>query len=187
MAFIIVCAGSYGTTERRAGRTGMVNKYDYMQVLGRANKWRKEFVVGMQYEEVKELTLATLLGQIKLPDKESSRKGEFLISLLTGSINDIQKTGIDYPETVLEKIKRKIVLFDGDQTRFIYDEPHQSRITIQGLAGTGKTELLLHKIKEIYTQNKEVRIAFTCHNKILAENLKARIPEFFNGKNIKPN
>lgn len=27
MAFIIVCAGSYGTTERRAGRTGMVNKY----------------------------------------------------------------------------------------------------------------------------------------------------------------
>lgn len=161
--------------------TGHISdKYDYMQVLGRANKWRKEFVVGMQYEEAKELTLATLLGQIKLPDKESSRKGEFLISLLTGSINDIQKTGIDYPETVLEKIKRKIVLFDGDQTRFIYDEPHQSRITIQGLAGTGKTELLLHKIKEIYTQNKEVRIAFTCHNKILAENLRARIPEFFN-------
>lgn len=161
--------------------TGHISdKYDYMQVLGRANKWRKEFVVQMQYTEVRGLSLEILLGQIKLPNKESIRKGEFLISLLTGSINDIQKTGIDYPETVLEKIKRKIVLFDGDQTRFIYDEPHRRRIIIQGLAGTGKTELLLHKIKEIYTQNKEIKIAFTCHNKILAENLKARIPEFFN-------
>ena len=72
------------------------------------------------------------------------------------------------------------MLFDGEQTRFIYDEPHEKRITIQGLAGTGKTELLLHKIKEIYTHNDEVKIAFTCHNKILADNLRTRIPEFFN-------
>lgn len=161
--------------------TGHISdKYDYMQVLGRSSKWRKEFVVQMQYGEIRDLSLDVLLDQIKLPNKESVRKGEFLISLLTGSINDIQKTGLDYPETLLERIKRKIVLFDGDQTRFIYDEPHQRRITIQGLAGTGKTELLLHKIKEIYTHNSEVKIAFTCHNKILAENLRTRIPEFFN-------
>ncbi|MCX4341562.1 MAG: DEAD/DEAH box helicase family protein [Lachnospiraceae bacterium] len=156
------------------------DKYDYMQVLGRTNKWRREVVVQMQYGEIQNLSLDRLLDQIKLPNKESVRKGEFLISLLTGSINDIQKTGLDYPETLLERIKRKIVLFDGDQTRFIYDEPHQRRITIRGLAGTGKTELLLHKIKEIYTHNSEVKIAFTCHNKILAENLRTRIPEFFN-------
>lgn len=161
--------------------TGHISdKYDYMQVLGRSSKWRKEFVAQMQYSEIQKLSLESLLDQIKLPNKESARKGEFLISLLTGSINDIQKTGIDYPETLLEKIKRKIVLFDGDQTRFIYDEPYQRRITIQGLAGTGKTELLLHKIKEIYTHNDEVKIVFTCHNKILAENLRTRIPEFFN-------
>lgn len=161
--------------------TGHISdKYDYMQVLGRSSKWSKEFVVKMQYREIQNLSLAALLDKIKLPNKESVRKGEFLISLLTGSINDIQKTGLDYPETLLERIKRKIVLFDGDQTRFIYDEPHQRRITIQGLAGTGKTELLLHKIKEIYTHNSEVKIAFTCHNKILAENLRTRIPEFFN-------
>ncbi len=161
--------------------TGHISdKYDYMQILGRSSKWRKEFVVQMQYSEIRDLSLDVLLDQIKLPNKESVRKGEFLISLLTGSINDIQKTGLDYPETLLERIKRKIVLFDGDQTRFIYDEPHQRRITIQGLAGTGKTELLLHKIKEIYTHNSEVKIAFTCHNKILAENLRTRIPEFFN-------
>lgn len=156
------------------------DKYEYMQVLGRSSKWRKDFVVKRKYSEIKEFSLEELLNSICLESKEMGRKGEFLISLLTGSINDIQKTGIEYPETILEKIKRKIVLFDGDQTRFIYDEPHEKRITIQGLAGTGKTELLLHKIKEIYTQNEDVKIAFTCHNKILAENLRTRIPEFFN-------
>ena len=98
---------------------------------------------------------------------------------MTGSINDIERTGIDYPDTVLEKIRRKIILFDGDQTRFIFDEPHKDSVIIQGLAGTGKTELLLHKIKELYLNKEDLKIVFTCHNKILAENLRERIPEFF--------
>lgn len=70
-------------------------------------------------------------------------------------------------------------MFDGDQTRFIFDEPHKDRIIIQGLAGTGKTELLLHKIKELYLKKDDLKIVFTCHNKILAENLRERIPQFF--------
>lgn len=155
------------------------DKYNYMKILGRARKWREEFVEETEYSQIADLSVEELLEKIKLPTKESQRKGEFLISLLTGSINDINKTGLDYPETILEKIKRKIVLFDGDQTRFIYNEPKEKKIVIQGLAGTGKTELLLHKIKEIYTKNDEVKIVFTCHNKILAENLRARIPDFF--------
>lgn len=158
----------------------IADKYDYMQVLGRASKWRRDFVEQRRYSEIVENSLDEIFQSICIENREMIRKGEFLISLITGSINDIQKTGLEYPETILEKIKRKIVLFDGDQTRFIYDEPHEKRITIQGLAGTGKTELLLHKIKEIYTQNSEVKIVFTCHNKILAENLRTRIPEFFN-------
>ena len=155
------------------------DKYNYTQILGRARKWRNDFVEQMEYMDIKDLSVDEVLDKIKLPTKENERKGEFLISLLTGSINNIDKTGLDYPETILEKIKRKIVLFDGDQTRFIYNEPKEKRIIIQGLAGTGKTELLLHKIKEIYTKNDKVKIAFTCHNKILAENLRVRIPEFF--------
>lgn len=156
------------------------DKYDYMRVLGRPRKWRNDFVEQMSYLDIAGLKITELLDRIKLPTKESERKGEFLISLLTGSINDINKTGTEYPESLLEKIKRKIILFDGDQTRFIFNEPKKKRIVIQGLAGTGKTELLLHKIKEIYTKNDNIKIAFTCHNKILAENLRARIPEFFN-------
>lgn len=156
------------------------DKYDYITYLGRVSKWKKELVEKRKYEDIKNKSIHEILEEIKINNRSMSRKGEFLISLLTGSINDIEKTGIEYPETLLDKIKRKIILFDGDQTRFIYDEPRDKRITIQGLAGTGKTELLLHKIKEIYTHNKDIKIAFTCHNKILAENLKNRIPEFFN-------
>lgn len=158
----------------------LADKYNYMKVLGRPRKWKEEFVEEVEYSQIEGMCITDLLRRIRLSSKESERKGEFLISLLTGSINDVEKTGVDYPETLLEKIKRKIILFDGDQTRFIYDEPKEKRITIQGLAGTGKTELLLHKIREIYTENDEVKIVFTCHNKILAENLRERIPDFFN-------
>nr|WP_300786758.1 DEAD/DEAH box helicase family protein [uncultured Acetatifactor sp.] len=154
-------------------------KYDYMKILGRPRQWKDEFTVKYNYQEIDSLDLNTFLEKNTLSTKEDERKGEFLISLLTGSINDIERTGIDYPETVLEKIRRKIILFDGDQTRFIFDEPHKDRIVIQGLAGTGKTELLLNKIKELYLSKEDLKIVFTCHNKILADNLRVRIPEFF--------
>lgn len=154
-------------------------KYDYMKILGRPRQWKSDFTAIYNYEEIKKLGISAVLKENELPTKEDMRKGEFLISLLTGSINDIERTGIAYPDTVLEKIRRKIILFDGDQTRFIFDEPNQDRIIIQGLAGTGKTELLLHKIKELYLNKQDLKIVFTCHNKILAENLKERIPEFF--------
>lgn len=155
-------------------------KYEYMKVLGRPREWKRDFIITYEYKEIEGICLSDFLEANKLASNEDQRKGEFLISLLTGSINDVDRTGIDYPDTVLEKIRRKIILFDGDQTRFIFDEPHKDKIVIQGLAGTGKTELLLHKIKELYLDKKEFKIAFTCHNKILAENLKERIPDFFN-------
>lgn len=155
-------------------------KYDYMKILGRPRQWKDEFIVSYEYENIKNKSLEEFLMENQLESNEDQRKGEFLISLLTGSINDVDRTGIDFPDTVLEKIRRKIILFDGDQTRFIFDEPHKEQIVIQGLAGTGKTELLLHKIKELYLNKMDYRIVFTCHNKILAENLKERIPEFFN-------
>lgn len=156
------------------------DRYEYIQVLGRQKQWRRKFVESISFEEIQDREISVFLEAYKLHTHEEERKADFLISLITGSINDIEKTGIEYPETILEQIKRKIILFDGDQTRFIYDEPKKKRITIQGLAGTGKTELLMHKIKELYIKYDDVRIVFTCHNKILAENMKERIPQFFN-------
>lgn len=154
-------------------------KYNYMKILGRPRLWKTTYIEKYNFKDIKEQDLAEFLEKNELATKEDERKGEFLISLLTGSINDVERTGLEYPDTILEKIRRKIILFDGDQTRFIFDEPHKDKIIIQGLAGTGKTELLLHKIKELYLKKEDLKIVFTCHNKILAENLKNRIPEFF--------
>lgn len=179
---------NYGNSETKFGNFyedfvedlgNLSKKYDYLKILGRPRQWKHDFTAMYAYEDIKTLELHKLLEKNKLLSKEDERKGEFLISLLTGSINDVERTGIEYPDTVLEKIRRKIILFDGDQTRFIFDEPQKDRIVIQGLAGTGKTELLLHKIKELYLKKEDLKLVFTCHNKILAENLRERIPEFF--------
>ena len=48
------------------------------------------------------------------------------------------------------------------------------------MAGTGKTELLMRKIKELYVSDDKPKIAFTCHNKVLAVEMKFRIESFFN-------
>ncbi|HGP2115830.1 TPA: DEAD/DEAH box helicase, partial [Salmonella enterica] len=78
-----------------------------------------------------------------------------------------------------DTIKSKIILFDTDQTKFVFQSGFGKKSVIQGLAGSGKTELLLHKLKEIYSKNPDSRIAFTCFNKILASTMRTRIPEFF--------
>jgi len=155
------------------------DKFQYKNVLGRSRHWRETLIAKVQYEE-KSFTVETFLDKIRLEDGRSKKHSELLISLLTGSINDIDLVKGDLPDNALDKIKQKIILFDGDQTRFIYQAKGTQRISIQGLSGTGKTELLLHKLRELYTQNKDARILFTCHNKILADSLRNRIPDFFN-------
>ncbi|MCI5144888.1 MAG: ATP-dependent helicase [Candidatus Electrothrix sp. AR3] len=155
------------------------DKFEYKKEIGRPRKWKSEIVVRYPVESNFNLELLFKDNTIEKNSK-LQRKCELLISLLVGSINDIDKTGIEEPLTLLEKIKRKIILFDGEQTRFIYKTLSQKKINIQGLSGTGKTELLLHKLKEIYVTSSEKKIFFTCHNKILASNIRKRIPDFFN-------
>lgn len=84
-------------------------------------------------------------------------------------------------------LKQKIQVFDGEQTRFIYGDYTGTgkQIIVQGLSGTGKTELLLHKLREIYLTDPQLPIGFTCHNKILADSLRKRIPDFFNFMKVK--
>lgn len=118
--------------------------------------------------------------QVALDNETDIKKVELVISLFIGSINDIERVKLEVPQNLLDKVKQKIQLFDGDQTRFIYQKPPTKKITIQGLSGTGKTELLLHKLRDLYISDSESKICFTCHNKILADNLRKRIPSFFN-------
>lgn len=154
------------------------DRYDYRKILGRPRIWKKELLQEKDLDEFNN-GLNNFLEECKLNDLDKKRQIELLISLSIGSINSIDKITENLPQTLLEKVKQNIILFDGDQTRFIFKKINQRRVTIQGLAGTGKTELLLHKIKELYIDNNDNRIAFTCFNKSLANSLKNRVPAFF--------
>ncbi|PFE70783.1 hypothetical protein CN316_11445 [Bacillus cereus] len=154
------------------------DRFEYKKILGRPRVWKNDLIAEKHIEDFNGNVEEFIINN-RLTDLNQNRQIELLISLLIGSINSIEKIGMGLPETILEKVKRNIVLFDGDQTRFIFKKVNKKRITIQGLAGTGKTELLLHKIKELYTENSTNRIAFTCFNKALANSLKNRVPNFF--------
>ena len=155
------------------------DKYNYRDALGRPRAWKDKLIYKKNILDIE--SISSLYNSSKFELEEDQRLSELLISLLTGSINDIHKIGgITSSKSLLEKVKRKIQLFDATQTNFLYQMIHKKRLTIQGLSGTGKTELLLHKLKDLYTSKPEKKICFTCHNKVLANKLKERIPSFFN-------
>ncbi|MFN3880468.1 MAG: DEAD/DEAH box helicase [Nitrincola lacisaponensis] len=157
------------------------DKYQYKTVIGRPRKWKEDLVYIYDGDVLNDnFNIESLLSLTYIKSSDLQKKGELLISLLTGSINDIDRVKESVPDNVLDKVKQKIQLFDGEQTRFVYTRLQRDKVTIQGLSGTGKTELLLHKLKEIYLENESNKVIFTCHNKILASSIKRRIPEFFN-------
>ncbi len=153
------------------------DKYEYKKILGRPREW-SNLLITRDFDG--EVDISRFLHDTAV-EKKDERKVDLLISLLIGSINDVDKIiGIDTPDSLLAKVKQKIVLFDGMQSRFVYENVPKKTITIQGLAGTGKTELLLHKLQKIYLSNKNSKLAFTCFNKVLADDMRNRIPRFFN-------
>lgn len=155
------------------------DKYDYKDIIGRPRQWRSSLVDHSikinSWEDIEDF-----FSILTLNNDSQIKSVDLLISLFIGSINDVDRVKQEVPDTLLDKVKQKIQLFDGDQTRFVYAEPDRKRVTIQGLSGTGKTELLLHKLKDLYLQDQNSKIFFTCFNKILADSLRRRIPIFFN-------
>ncbi len=157
----------------------LFTKYEYRKELGRFRNFFEN--LKEEVEDVRELdNLDSFFQKISLQDKKLKRYSTIVVSLCTGSINDINRVKAGIPQTLLEKVKQKIQLFDADQTRFIYQHLDKKRVRIQGLSGTGKTELLLHKLKELYIKDSSFKIFVTCHNKILADALSSKIPKFFN-------
>lgn len=154
------------------------DKFEYKKILGRPREW-KELIEEENFSDSMSNDVISFLNE-RTVQVSDERKIDLLISLLIGSINDVEKLGVETPETLLDKVKKKIILFDGMQSRFIYENIPNPSVTIQGLAGTGKTELLLHKLRETYLKNKDSKIVFTCFNKVLAQDMKNRIPRFFN-------
>lgn len=159
--------------------------YDYRKVIGRTRVWEDKITLKCFIDEIDNFD--TWINQKLMLNSEDSRLLELVITLFIGSINDVTNITIDKNLSVLQKVKQKIQLFDGQQTRFIYGdlESFEKRITIQGLSGTGKTELLLHKLKEVYLKNPSLPIGITCHNKVLADSLGKRILGFFDSMQVK--
>lgn len=152
-------------------------KYKYNNILGRPRTWNCNW---FELQKWNQFDFQEFLKNKKLSDETEVRKIELIISLITGSINDIDKVGSEIPSNLLDSVKRQILLFDGTQSHFIFDKDEQDLVFIQGMAGTGKTELFMRKIKELYVSDEKPRIAFTCHNKVLASEMKYRIERFFN-------
>ncbi|BBQ25320.1 MULTISPECIES: DEAD/DEAH box helicase [Aeromonas] len=147
----------------------LAEKFKYREKIGRKRDWEKYF----QIVDLGDLDLDSYLA-----DKVLARHVDLITSLIVGSINDVSRIKIE-TDNLLDSVKSKIILFDTDQTSFVFKTGPEKKFVIQGLAGSGKTELLLHKVKEIFAHDTDSRIAFTCFNKILAKTMKSRIPEFF--------
>lgn len=157
------------------------DRYGYLELINRPKRWRNSLVYENKSPKPDALQEYIDASQI---DHSWKRRVNVMFTLLLGCINDINKIGLKDPENLLEKVKHNIVLFDGDQARFIYNTFKKKVVSVQGLSGTGKTELLLHKLKEVYLENNESKIFFTCHNKVLASTLQQRVLTFFNFMNV---
>lgn len=129
------------------------DKYNYKDTIGRPREWKRSLVSDFVFNDIDD-DLDSFFDSVKISDGALAKKSELIISLLTGSINNIDKVKGNVPDNILDKVKQKIILFDGDQTRFVYQKFDKKKVIIQGLSGTGKTELLLHKLKEIYLDKK---------------------------------
>ena len=158
------------------------DKYGYKEIIGRPRKWREKLTCSYSTSEIRDVE-KWFNDDIAIKDVVDYRTLDLLVSLFIGSINDVNIITTEEPDNILDKVKHKILLFDGQQTRFIFEEleAEGKRITIQGLSGTGKTELLMHKLRDLYLKNDDKAVfGFTCYNKILARKLKERIKDFFN-------
>ena len=124
------------------------DKYGYKEKIGRPRKWRDKLTSSYSVKDIKDVR-TWFCEDIAINDADDFRTLDLLVSLFIGSINDVKNITTEEPDNLLDKVKHKIQLFDGQQTRFIYEEleAEGQRITIQGLSGTGKTELLMHKPK----------------------------------------
>lgn len=161
-----------------------ITQFEYKSRIGRPREWWKDVV--KEKNNVSESDLLNFIEECKINNNDLIRKANLIFGLLTGSINDnISNLELESPKDILSAVKNKIMLFDADQTNFIFGSLNKKTILIQGLAGTGKTELLLHKIRELYTaKKKENIVAFTCFNKVLAKELRKRVPVFFNSMKV---
>lgn len=100
------------------------DKFLYKNHIGRPKVW-KELIVT---EDDLSQPIKDILDHHELATPKSQKTCQLLISLITGSINDIERVKDNVPEYLLDKVKQKILLFDGEQTRFIYQKRAEKKL-----------------------------------------------------------
>jgi len=79
------------------------DKYKYKEYIGRPREWKKSNTIQIyenEFSDFQKLFSETIVSE------ELQRISELLISLLIGSINEIQRVGARLPETLLERVKK---------------------------------------------------------------------------------
>ena len=94
------------------------DKYKYKEVIGRSRKWKDSIFRTIELNELTDIN--KILNECILANPEGARLSQLIVSLLTGSINDISKVGKEIPNDILDAVKRRIVLYDAKQTDFIF-------------------------------------------------------------------
>lgn len=85
-------------------------KFKYREKIGRKKKWQDLFIsVNENDFSFDDLTL----------DTKESRIVDLIISLIVGSINDMSRIDLN-ANNILDSVKSKIILFDTDQTSFVF-------------------------------------------------------------------
>lgn len=88
----------------------LAEKFKYRSKIGRKKTWQDLFEV---------LSVGdTDFSKLEVETKES-RIIDLLISLIVGSINDTSRINLE-ASNLLDTIKSKIILFDTDQTKFVF-------------------------------------------------------------------
>lgn len=76
------------------------DKYSYRKELGRPRAWKDLLITQTSISNIKNIN--DLLSVTDLPNDILKRNANYLISLLTGSINDISRIGGSHPNTILD-------------------------------------------------------------------------------------
>ena len=75
------------------------DKFKYKEHIGRPRSWRKSLITEIGVNELDDFE--DFISTIKLENSADKRRSELLISLLTGSINNIDKVKLDMPDNAL--------------------------------------------------------------------------------------
>ena len=107
----------------------LVSKYKYDNELGRIRKWRKDvFSEPISYND-----FDTFKDNLENLSETELPKVKALVGLYLGNVNTITNKVLEPTQDLLEATKRNIMLFDSNQSDFIFNEPNHKRITTHNI------------------------------------------------------